>query len=66
MILSESSIEMERVRLPNRTERVRKATGFGFWGGMLFGSVFIAVGIAVVLVGLKIIPVDPSRVNAPL
>lgn len=65
MTLSESTIEVKRVRLPNRTERVCKTAGFGVWGGLLFGSVFIAAGIAFILVGLKILPVAPSRVYAP-
>jgi hypothetical protein len=32
---------------------------------LLFGSVFIMTGIAIILVGLKILPVSPSRVHAP-
>lgn len=65
MTLSESTVEVKRVRLPNRTERVCKTAGFGVWGGLLFGSVFITAGIAFILVGLEILPVAPSSVYAP-
>jgi hypothetical protein len=65
MTLSESTIEVQRVRLPNRTERVCKIAGFGVWEGLLFGSVFVTAGIALILVGLKILPVAPSSVYAP-
>lgn len=56
---------MERVRLAHRTERVAKTTGLGVLGGFLFGSVFVIVGILIVLVGLKVVPVDPATVHAP-
>lgn len=65
MTLLESTIEMKRVRLPNRTERVCKTAGFRVWEGLLFGSVFVTSGIALILVGLKVLPVASSRVYAP-
>jgi len=65
MKLSESTIAEQRMRLPNRTERVCKTAGLGEWEGLLFGAVLITAGIALILVGQKILPVAPSRVYAP-
>ncbi len=39
--------------------------GLPTWGGFLFGSLFVAVGTAIVLIGLKILPVKPGSVHAP-
>ncbi len=65
MTLSASIVKSERVRLPSRTERVGQTTGLdGLWG-FLFGFIFVAAGAAIALVGLKVVPVDPSSVHAP-
>ncbi len=39
--------------------------GLPTWGGFLFGSVFVAAGTAIILVGTKILAVDPRSVHAP-
>ncbi len=39
--------------------------GFSTRGGFLFGSVFVAVGIAIILMGTKVLAVDPASVHAP-
>jgi hypothetical protein len=39
--------------------------GMPTWGGFLFGSPFVAAGIAILLVGAKVIPVNPASVHAP-
>lgn len=65
MMLSESVVEENRLRLPNRSERVATTTGLGRVGGFLFGLVFVAIGAFIVLIGLRVIPADPSSVNAP-
>lgn len=54
-----------RRRLSGRNERRGSRTGFSVTGAMLFGFVFVAAGTAIVLVGQRIIPVDPSGVHAP-
>jgi hypothetical protein len=55
----------DRRRLSGRTERRGVRTGIPTWGAFAFGSVFVAVGIFVVLVGSRVIPVDPKSVHAP-
>ena len=39
--------------------------GFSTLAGFLFGCPFVAAGIAIVLIGAKVIAVDPSSVHAP-
>ena len=39
--------------------------GLPTWGGFLFGGVFVAVGTAIVLMGTKVLPVNPGSVHAP-
>ena len=39
--------------------------GLPAWGGFLFGGIFVAVGTAILLVGTKVLPVDPASVKAP-
>ncbi|MDH4038037.1 MAG: hypothetical protein OEX18_06185 [Candidatus Krumholzibacteria bacterium] len=56
---------LKRRRLSGRTEPRGSQTGFSVWGAVLFGFVFVAVGSLIVLVGRRIIPVDPSGVHAP-
>jgi hypothetical protein len=52
-------------RLAGRTERRGSQTGFPTLGAIAFGGVFVAAGIAIMLVGLRVIPVDPKGVHAP-
>jgi hypothetical protein len=65
MKLDHVEVSSERRRLPGRTERRGFRTGFPTWGIVAFGGVFQCVGIAVMLVGLRVIPVDPAGVHAP-
>jgi hypothetical protein len=65
MNLNRYEISVERKRLPQRTERRGAQTGFPTWGAILFGGIFVAVGTAIMFIGLKIIPVEPSSVKAP-
>jgi hypothetical protein len=39
--------------------------GLPSWGGFLLGSIFVAVGTAIILMGTKILAVDPASVKAP-
>jgi hypothetical protein len=55
----------KRRRLSGRTERRGAKTGFSVVGALLFGGVFVAVGVLVILVGLRIVAVDPASVHAP-
>jgi len=52
-------------RLAGRTEPRGSRTGFPTWGAYAFGGIFMVVGILIMLVGLRVIPVDPSGVHAP-
>lgn len=52
-------------RLAGRTESRGAQTGFSTPGAIAFGGVFVAVGIAIVLVGMRVIPVDPQGVHSP-
>jgi hypothetical protein len=54
-----------RRRLRGSSERRGSKTGFSVWGALLFGFVFVAAGSMIVLVGQRIIHVDPSSVHAP-
>jgi hypothetical protein len=54
-----------RRRLSGDLQQRGSKMGLPTWGGFLFGSVFVAVGTAIVLVGTKVLPVDPSSVHAP-
>lgn len=65
MLSSSTVVELERVRLSNRTERVAVTTGLGLWGGFLFGFLFVAMGAFILLLGLKVVYIDPSSVHAP-
>lgn len=58
-------ISTQRQRLAGRTERRGSQTGFPTWGAFAFGGIFAAVGTAIMLVGLRVIPVDPKGVHAP-
>jgi len=65
MQLSEQEIDAERRRLPGTIQRVAQASAMGAIAMFLFGSIFVAAGTAIALVGLKIIPVDEEGVHAP-
>ena len=39
--------------------------GLPSWGGVLFGSAFLAVGTFIILAGTKALPVNPSPAQAP-
>jgi hypothetical protein len=52
-------------RLTGRTERRGSQTGFSTAGAIAFGGAFVAVGVGIMLVGLRVIPVDPKGVHAP-
>jgi len=54
-----------RRRLQGRTERRGSQTGIPTWGMFLFGIPFAAAGAAIMLVGTRVIRVDPSTVHAP-
>lgn len=54
-----------RRRLTGRNERRGTRTGFSVRGAVLFGAAFVVSGTAIVLVGQRVIPVDPSTVHAP-
>lgn len=55
----------QRNRLTGRTERRGVKTGLSTIGALAFGGVFVLAGAAIMLVGLKVIPVDPKGVHAP-
>jgi hypothetical protein len=46
-------------------ERRGTRSGFSVAGAFLFGSVFVGAGIAITLLGLRILVVDPFSVHAP-
>jgi hypothetical protein len=52
-------------RLAGRTGRRGSQTGFPTLGAIAFGGAFVVAGIAIMLVGIRGIPVDPKSVHAP-
>lgn len=52
-------------KLAGRTEQRGSQTGFPTWGAFAFGGVFVAVGTAIALIGMRLIPVNPRDVHAP-
>src|SRR6266536_1257478 len=52
-------------RLSGQLEQRSSQTGFPTWGLVLFGLPFAGTGIAVTLIGTKVMPVNPSSVHAP-
>lgn len=54
-----------RRRLSGMMQRRGSKMGLPTWGGFLFGGVFVAAGTGIVLVGTKVLPVDPASVHAP-
>ncbi len=57
--------DTNRKRLKNYNQQRGSKTGFSVAGAFLFGGVFVAAGVAIMLVGLRVIPVDPGTVHAP-
>ena len=55
----------DRQRLSGRTERRGSKTGFPTWGAFAFGGVFVVAGTLIILVGAKVVAVDPKGVHAP-
>jgi hypothetical protein len=56
---------MGRRRLAGYNEHRGTKTGFSVLGAFLFGGAFVAAGVAIVLVGMHVIQVDPGSVHAP-
>lgn len=54
-----------RRRLSGFLQRHGANTGFSTWGGFLFGSPFVAAGIYIILIGTKLVAVNPASVHAP-
>jgi len=53
-------------RLTGRTSAVGSSSGFSPLGMLLFGLPFVGFGIWMILMGLEIVAVDPSKVHAPM
>jgi hypothetical protein len=64
MTLTDSIVDATRCRLRNH-ERISKTTGLNRAGGLVFGLVFVALGMFIALLGLGGIPADPSYFHAP-
>ena len=58
-------ISRQRRRLTGHTEQRGAQTGLPTWGAFAFGSIFVAVGTAIMLVGGRVIPVEEKKVHAP-
>lgn len=54
-----------RRRLSGTLEQRGSQTGFSAFGAFLFGTVFVAAGTFMILIGTKVLPVDPRKVHAP-
>ena len=54
-----------RMRLPGQRQRRGAKVGSSTRGVFIFGGIFVLIGFLIVLVGTKIIPVDPKTVHAP-
>jgi hypothetical protein len=54
-----------RRRLTGMIVQRGSKTGFSVAGAFVFGALFVGVGSMIVLVGQRILPVDPSGVHAP-
>jgi len=54
-----------RRRLRRTTEQRGTRTGMSVAGAFLFGLVFVGMGVAVTLVGMRVIAVEPASVHAP-
>ncbi len=54
-----------RKRLKSYNHQRGTRTGMSVVGAFVFGSVFVMAGVAIALVGLRVILVDPSSIHAP-
>ena len=54
-----------RSRLSGNLQKRGSKLGMSNWGGFLFGGVFVAVGTWIILVGTKVVAVNPTSVHAP-
>jgi hypothetical protein len=54
-----------RRRLSGFLQKRSSRLGMPTWGGFLFGGLFVAVGTAVALAGMKVLPVADRSVHAP-
>jgi hypothetical protein len=54
-----------RHRLSGFLQKRGSKLGLPTWGGCLFGGLFVAVGMGIVLVGIKAVPVNSASVHAP-
>ena len=62
---SPNSTQPGRRRLPGTAERRGTRSGLPVAGALLFGLAFIGAGVAILLLGLRVIPSDPDSVHAP-
>lgn len=65
MNLERSETSFERKPMSGIILQRGNVTGFPPVFAFLFGGLFVAVGICIGLIGLKIFPVDPKTVHAP-
>ncbi len=65
MNLARRETSFARRRLSGQLQQRGCKSGFSTVGAFLFGGVFLAAGTAIILVGTKILPVDPATVHAP-
>ena len=65
MNLSRYECSDSRRRLEGRTEQRGTQTGFSTLGAFAFGVPFVGVGTLIILMGTKVITVDPKSVHAP-
>jgi hypothetical protein len=54
-----------RHRLSGNLQKRSTKLGLPTWGGCLFGGAFVAVGTWIILVGTKVVAVNPASVHAP-
>ena len=65
MSLGNYTQSTEKRRLSGMIEQRGSQTGISTAGMLLFGLVFTGIGAFVALIGLKVVPVNPSSVHAP-
>jgi hypothetical protein len=54
-----------RRRLTGTIEQRGSKMGLPTWGGWFFGILIVGIGTAIMLVGTKVLPVNPASVHAP-
>src|SRR5688500_8561926 len=65
MNLGQYTTSNESQRLSGQLEQRGSKSGVSTVGLFLFGAIFFAVGCVIMLIGTKIIGVDPKTVHAP-